>query len=310
MNKDALLIWNKHGKASETIYGTKAGSPFAEDFNPKQDIDPKYVENIVYIDTASFIDRAAADVTNIQKVGAGLMSHRRYLELSPDCDDVELELQRIKQEQMEEQQMQMQAQMQMQMQMQPPMAPSGETAPVEGANAPGGPVPPEGAENAPEDQSMPSMTGETEDILGPVADVFRGIAKIRGQVFLVGEILNDGLTADEIAAGSLEVVVSEPIDKQTILNGVRQTEIGGFARQGKIVFHENMDMLNAHPYLEVTPGTSGTEVLQGEQPPPEETDVGPGLPEEEMAPGMEQGMAPPGMEGMGAAPPPEMMGMM
>ena len=192
-----------------------------------------------------------------------------------------------------------------------PGQPGMEGMPPEGNAAmtpPEGGVPLEGSGGA---EMAPGMTDEAsaEDILGPVADTFRSIGKIKGQVFLVGEILNDGLTADEIASSFLEVVITDRLDKQTILNGLRQTEIGGFADQGKIVFHENVEMLDSHPYLEVTPGTSGTELQSGPQQPPEEEDVGPGLPEEEMgALPPEMGGAPPGMGGMGGGIPPEMMG--
>lgn len=308
MYKDALRLWHKAGKGSYSIYGTKEKSSFAEVFDPKADIDPGYVENIVYLDTAAFVDRTSAKIAAVQEVGAGLRSKRRFLELDPDCDDVEKELAQIAQEQTEEATRQMQIQMQAQAAMQPPMMPGGSppTPPVGGA-MPGSAAPsspPLGTEGA-----APGPGGE--DILASVADVFRSVKKVRGQVFLVGEILRDGLTVEEITAGFLEVVISDPLDKQTILNGIRQTEIGGFADQGKIVFHENMDMLASQVNLEVTPGTSGTTLNEGAPEEPAEPgmeDVGPGIPGEEeamMAAMMGAGGAPPG--GAGEMPP-EMMG--
>ena len=54
-------------------------------------------------------------------------------------------------------------------------------------------TPPEGGgplEGAGEPNLPPDMQAslEAEDILGPVADTFRGIGKIKGQVFLGGDI--------------------------------------------------------------------------------------------------------------------------
>jgi len=130
------------------------------------------------------------------------------------------------------------------------------------------------------------------------------------QTVFLRDILLDGLTAEEIAGSFLEVIISEPLDKQTILNGIRQTLISGFADQGQIVFHENMAMLDGHPNLEVTPGTTGTTVSEGAPQAPEEVDVGPGLPEEAQTGGPVPGEEPPpgGMPPQGGLPP-ELMGM-
>ena len=308
INKDALLLWNKAGgNASRTIFGEKSKSVFAEEFNPKQDIDPGYVENIVYLDTASFVDRTSARIASLQELGAGVMSRRRYMEISPDCDDVELELQHIREEKMEDIQMQMQMQQMAQMQAaQQPQTQPAQSGPESAENSVqattplGGPGGPDLGGSAKQEGQEPP--GE-EDILGSVAEVFRGIAKIKGQVFLVGEILMGGLTAEEIAASFLEVVISNPVDKQTILNGLRQTEIAEFVEQNKVVFHTNMGMLDNHPNIEVTPGTSGTEVNEGTPEPPGSETLDEINPEQ-----MPPGAGPPS----GAPPggiPPEMLGM-
>jgi hypothetical protein len=230
------------------------------------------------------------------------MSTRRFLELDPDCEDVESEMQRIKQETIEMMQLQQQA-------MAPPQMPQDQqalsaekggaiegSAPAqpgaEAAPMPGQPGPPPGAE--------PQMEGE-EDALPAVADLFRDAQKIKGEVWLVGEYLVGGITPEEFADGFIDVYVSDPLDKATLLNFLGKTELSGAVSQQRLVFHDDEAFLNAHPRLNVTPGSSGYELEGGEEeePLPEEA-LPPGVSPEDMGGGM--------MGGMGGGMPPMPMG--
>ena len=110
----------------------------------------------------------------------------------------------------------------------------------------GGGVPPEFDEG---------VNGETVEA---VADVFRAMQNVKGRLWLVGAAV-DGLDPSELAQGFLEVVVSDPLDKQTVLNALRKTPLGAFADAQRVAFHEDLSVLERVPSLEVTPGTEGYE---------------------------------------------------
>lgn len=269
MTEDALIMWNKGGKGARPIYGTKAGSMFADTFDPKADIDPSWVKVYVYLDAASFVDRQAAQITSLQKLRGQpqAMSLQRFLELDPDCEDVSQEMGRIDGE--------TQKLMQLQMGVQPAPAEQAYAAErggeVPGAQAAAGPPTPgtPTLEGGPAGAEQPPEAGE-EDVIPAVADTFRAIKKIQGEVWLVGDYLEGGISPEEFAEGMIEVYISDPIDKQTILNGLRNTELAGAVEQQRIVFHENREVMIQHLSLDVSPGSQGYEpAREGEETPPE-----------------------------------------
>ena len=106
-----------------------------------------------------------------------------------------------------------------------------------------------------------------------VADVFRAIPNIKGRVWLVGAAV-DGLTPEELASSYLEVVLTDAIDKQTILNALRKTPLAGFVDAQRVTWHTGegiQKLLDRQPNVEVTPGADGYEPTPGvEEPMPEE----------------------------------------
>lgn len=275
MTEDALLMWQKAGKAGN-IYGSKAGSMFADTFDPKKDIDPGWVKVYVYLDAASFVDRQAAQITALQKLRGQpqAMSLQRFLELDPDCEDVEAEKLRIMTEMQEQMQIQM-GMMQPQAGAAPPQMGAEEQAyaaerggMVEGG-APAMGAAPSAAPEVATAPAEPGMEGGEEDVIAAVADTFRAISKVRGEVWLVGDYLEGGISPEEFAEGYIEVYVSEPLDKQTILNGLRQTELAAAVEQQRLVFHENREVMVNHLSLDVSPGSQGYEpAMEGQEAPP------------------------------------------
>ena len=307
VNRCALLMWRTSRRKSVPIYGEMNGSMFNDSFDPKVDIDKGWVENVVYLDAAAFVDRQSARIAMLQEVRGTprLMSLRRYLELNPDCDDPELEMARVKAEQREEMQMQIEMQQSMQAaQPQPAEAGAENYAAERGGEVPGGatdsPAAPPSApgpqaeasagaapESAPGEATGADEPGET---IEAVADLFREAQNIHGRVWLVGAAV-DGLSPEELANSFLEVVVSDSTDKQTILNYLRKTPLKGFVDQQRVTFHEGgavKTTLERVPNIEVTPGTEGYEPTPGteEAPPEGETPEGEGVP-----PGAEEMMA-------------------
>lgn len=137
---------------------------------------------------------------------------------------------------------------------QPPMAPPGlAPAPT------GGGAPPLTADTQ---GSMPS--GSAPPVSGPskgdtsgqftldqAVEDFSAIKKIKGNVYLVGEIVQDGSTD-----GPIEVDVTDPIDKQTLLNGLPTPY------KGQISFH-NVQSVPSEPFVDVTPGSKNLGQVQG-----------------------------------------------
>ncbi len=303
MTEDALLLWHKGGRGARQIYGQKGGSMFVDKFDPKADIDPEWSKVWVYLDAASFVDRQAAQITALQKLRGQpqAMSLQRFLELDPDCEDVEQERKRIDTETQQMMQMQMGIQSQAEQNLAAEKGGAVPGAPAPAAPSGAGPTPAGGEAG----MAAPAEPGEEEDVIAAVADTFRGIGKVKGEIWLVGDYLEGGITPEEFAEGYIEVYVSEPLDKQTILNGLRATELAGAVEQQRVIFHENEAMLTQHLSLDVSPGSQGYEPsMKGQNPkeaPPEEM-MPPGMePEEAMMP--EEGMVP-----ETGSMPPEMMG--
>jgi len=288
MTEDALLLWRKGGGGQRQIYGQKQGSMFTEIFDPKADIDPDWVQVWVYLDAASFVDRQAAQITSLQKLRGQpqAMSLQRFLELDPDCEDVGIEIQRI---QAETQQMLVTQQGMMAPAQTEQNLAAEKGGAVEGAGP--GASTPQGTGPAPSPEGgMPA--GEEEDVTAAVADVFRSIGKVRGEVWLVGDYLQGGISAEEFAEGMLEVYVSDPIDKATILNALRGTELAGAVEQQRVVFHDNRKVMIEHWSLNVSPGTQGYDPSPPgqEEAPVDESNMPPGMSPEEMMMGAPSGM--------------------
>ena len=267
VNRCALLMWRKAGRKPVPIYGERAGSMFTDIIDPKADIDPGWVENIVFLDAAALVDRQAMRITMLQELRGEpqALSVRRYLELSPDCDDVEAEMARMKQERRERMQEQMEMQAQMAQAQPQPQAEVNYAAErggaIEGAPPAGPPAaaPPGGPETAMGGGMPPGLDmGEETETVEAVADLFRDMRNIKGRMWLVGAAV-DGLAPEELAQAFLEVVVSDPLDKQTVLNALRKTPLAVFADAQRVAFHEDLAVLERVPSLEVTPGSEGYE---------------------------------------------------
>lgn len=95
---------------------------------------------------------------------------------------------------------------------------------------------------------IPENIGDDLDTLQELADAIRNITKIRGQVYIVGKAAATGSITKE---DDLELAITNPLDKQTIINALP-------GLKGRIVFHR----LTGEPeeeHLEATPGTEGYE---------------------------------------------------
>lgn len=317
VNEIALLMWQKKGgKKQQNINGKNGKSAFSELFSPKDDIDPTFVKNYVWLDTAKMFDKQSNLVNILQALRSNTpsqqaISQRRAIELLPFSDDTMGEIMQIETEYQKAQQQQLEAAQAASMAAQGQMGGAGGPAPggpsqeeiayaAEKGGSPGegglpgsvapqaGGAPPTGEPGALPGVGEPMEPPVGEDILADVAEHFRTIENIHGQVFLCGAVLQNRLDL------GIEVFVTDATDKQTIANS--------FMNDPELkMIHDNKDLhfresAPSTPVLEVTPGTSGTDPAPYEAPAPE------GAPPAGGAPGTPAGappggMMPPGMEG-------------
>jgi hypothetical protein len=245
---------------------TRTNSTFSFQFDPKTVVED-WNEVLVYRDNASYIDRQSLFVSMLQALRSQNpaqqgISQRRFIEMSPFTEDTEAEITRIYEEFTQGTQAMLAA-----TQPAAPAGPAGASAEEQayaaerGANPPAGGLPagpaPEGGEAPPtgEAGAMPPAEAMSQgapggaDILPAVADFFRSIPKLKGQVFLLGGILNG-----DISTG-IEVYITDPNDKATIVNALKKDIPGLMPPDGPgVVFWTEP---RSGKMLEVTPGTSG-----------------------------------------------------
>jgi len=227
--EDALLLWQKKGRAT-TAYGEIRGSKFSVPLNPKTDINPAWCKVQVYVDSANYIDRQAATINNLQKMRGqpSGMSQRRFLQIDPECEDVEAEIAQMKRERLGMLQEDIQAKQALQAQQQPLLMqeqtnyaaerggaiPGG--TPATPAAAPPSPVVPEagGSSGGVPGPTTPPPAAENE-VLTALKEHFASIKKLHGAVYLCG------LSAQGDITGGLEIYCEDPTDKQTIINSFR-----------------------------------------------------------------------------------------
>lgn len=134
---------------------------------------------------------------------------------------------------------------------QPPMlapAPAGGGTPPLPAAQTQGAMP----SGTPPQASGPSKSDQSGQFtLDQAVEDFSSLKKIKGNIYLVGEIVQDGSTN-----GPIEVAVTDPIDKQTILNGLPSDY------HGQISFH-NVTQIPSEPFVDVTPGSKNLGQVQG-----------------------------------------------
>jgi len=100
-------------------------------------------------------------------------------------------------------------------------------------------------------------------LIEQMAALVRAIPRIKGRVFLVGDFLDEQYLEEASGEGSapvVELALTDMNDKATILNAVkaRVPEVHGNMTFNKVVDEPD------EPFIEVTPGTTGTEIQNAE----------------------------------------------
>jgi hypothetical protein len=264
INEVALVMWRKYGSARGTvIYGRdNANRSFVERFNPKTDIDLGWVKNFVWLDTSSMFDRQSNIAQILTALRAGspsqqAISQQRAIELLPFADDSQAELERIWNEWGKTNEF-----LQQQAQVPAPGSPTAEEQ-LAAAEKGGNPQGAEAQAGAPAGQAAPAEQAapagapeEGNEVLVALAEFMRSIDRIKGRVFLCGEVLDGDLTY------GIEIYITNPLDKQTIINAfANDQQLSQFAANRDLHFRETP----ADRMLEVTPGTSGYELVSGNE---------------------------------------------
>jgi len=318
INEIALLMWQKKGgKKQVPINGRSGKSSFSVQFSPKDDIDPGFVRNYVWLDTARMFDKQSNLVNILQALRSNTpsqqaISQRRAIELLPFAEDTMGEVSQIWNEYTKAKQDEAAQAQAAQAAVAgaaggpagpPPGAPSqqeiGNAAIKGGSPGDGMQLPSGGPQGtAPSGAEMPQAPGElpgvgapaeppvSETVLPDVAEHFRGIENIHGQVYLCGGVLQNRLDL------GIEVFLTDMTDKATIVNSFKNDpELGVIATNNDLHFRAEPP---STPILEVTPGTNGVE------PAPYEPEPAPAPP----------GGAPSGPPGAGPSGPPNLAALM
>jgi len=281
--EDAFRMWKLKatGRKPVAASGFQRGSQFSVQINPR-DFKDDWLKVRVFIDSAAFVDRQAAMVGNLQKLRGQpqAMSLRRFLELDPDCPDVAREMAQIAKERddaMKAQIAAMQPQGPVQLQAQSEVSQSpeqtmyasergapvgsggpqtGPASPAPSATLPGAGTNPGGG--SPTGQSGPTPN-DNQATLEALAEAFRNIKKIKGQVFLCGLA-----ATGDISAGIIEVYLTDPADKATINNAwANDPDLKQLHADGALHFYDVPP--KSGDALEVTPGTDGTNLIPSNQ---------------------------------------------
>jgi hypothetical protein len=118
-----------------------------------------------------------------------------------------------------------------------------------GAPAGGGEPVPQAPGEMPGVATGPETPPVGEDILADVAEAFREIANIHGQVYLCGAVLQNRLDL------GIEVLITDPTDKATIVNSFADDPLLKPIADNKDIHFRTEPP--STPVLDVTPGTTG-----------------------------------------------------
>ena len=104
-----------------------------------------------------------------------------------------------------------------------------------------------------------SLVAKHGSDLHALAEAFRNIKKIKGQVFLCGLA-----ASGDISAGIIEVYLTDPSDKATINNAwANDPDLKQLHADGALHFYDVPP--KSGDALEVTPGTDGTNLIPSNQ---------------------------------------------
>ena len=303
------MIESMWAEEEYTVYGqgtmSKPKDPFTETFTI--DEFEGWYEFEVSSDPMQYFDEQTRWVMTLQAIQNQLLSKETAMQYFPLIKNLTMEKERIDKEVQRniEQTMAAQAMAESAATQNAPMNEPqktnyfldqgymGETQP---APVPGG-LPTEGGMGGP---SGPEQ--EIHPVVQQAADLLRNIPNIKGRVFIIGDFLDPAYLEQTSGMGSapqLGIAVTDTLDKQTILNAVQNGPAPEL--HGNIAFEEVVGE-PAEPFIEVTPGTSGYEVV-GQTAPQEEG----GVPLPEGGLPQEAGLLGGGLPEAGEEAPPEEM---
>jgi hypothetical protein len=270
--------------SDHTLYGTKDKATFTKHFKV-EDFGGWY-EFEVEIDPTQYFDEQTRWVMTLQAVQNQMLSKETGMQYLPMVKNIPVEKERIQREVQENIQQTLAAQQSAQSiaTQNAPMNEPGKTgygleqgfvgevppAPVPGgievgstpSEAPGGPAM---AESGPQtDQSGASI----DPLVSQAADLLRSVQKIKGQVYIVGNYLDPSYreqNSGEGASPKIEIALTDPLDKRTILNHIEKTVPEMY---GQVKFL-TIQGIPTEAYIDCSPGTTGYDV-KGAEPTPEE----------------------------------------
>jgi hypothetical protein len=248
------------------VYGWKAaGESYAYKIDP-QELNATYdVE--VYLQSTAFYDVSQKIILGLQMVTAGALPLEDFVQIVGWVPNATLAMEKVRAERKQQVEDAMALNQAMQAGLQSPNIDQAgrqnyrmeqgsmnqQPAPESAAGLPVG----EAGVEMPGPMGLPApgdtIEGQLEGDLENVADVIRAIPNLRGQVWLVGGILDGTMDPGD----KLEIYESDGLDKSTILNALQTNETTKDF-YGLVQFPDTpMAPPPGEQALEVTPGTSG-----------------------------------------------------
>jgi hypothetical protein len=273
LNKMAMKMWAKMFPKETTVYHQDKGSSVTRTFKPSEF--GGWYENIVYVDVASYYDAQSRFITILQAVQNRLMSRKTAMKFIPGVENVVEEDQNINDELKKDQELAQASQGFAEANVQPDMGQQGATNAnlSKGYSGETPPMEPIGGFEPPE-QAVAALGGEMElgeeglGFLEMVVQVFEGIPKLKGRVWLAGYIVMDPQYSPQSENwNGIEVYLENPQDKATIANSLRNEfpEL-----HGNITFHvgrpskEEPSIPVADPNADEIPMMGMEEMMGGE----------------------------------------------
>lgn len=227
----------------------------------------------VTLDPGSFFDQQTQWVMTLQGVQNQILSKETAMQYFPLIKDVVIEKQRVAREVQENAQMNIQAQAAALAMQNAPMAEVGRTGyGIEKGYVGELPVPPMpgGADvKAPAEAPANGQVAEPGKMVDPLIqqmiDLLRSVPKVKGQIFVTGEFLDENYREQTSGMGSTPTVticLTVAADKATLINYIKSQVPEMF---GSMKFRTVTGPPN-EPYIDASGGTNGYETQGNETP--------------------------------------------
>lgn len=258
----------------QDVWGRRERAQFVETFKV-EDFGGRY-DCLVTMPSGVYFDEQAIHMEMLQDMQNQTLSKETYMQLSPFIKPGMLDMEKVRiAREVEENVKQNIAAQQAAQSVTTQNAPFNEPGKTAFSLQSGymGEVPPAPVPGGLETGQIAPMGAQEQGNLDPVVmqmiDLLRSVPKVKGEVYVYGDFLDEEYIAANSGAGQAPTVtvgLTEPLDKATISNYVKKTVPEVFGRMQFVVLTGEPD----EPFVLATPGSEGYEIQGAEAAPEEE----------------------------------------